>query len=281
MDLPKISIITPVFNGEPTIEHCIKSVASQTYPNFEHIFMDGRSTDNTVGILQENAEKYDHLCFYSEADKGIYDAMNKGLEKATGEWVFFLGVDDTFFDSKVLDGLFASESLEGYDLLYGAIIHSGTQKRFFFRFDKERLSLMNMSHQGLFTHRRVFQKIGNFSLRYKTLSDYEFNMRWFGDGSFRVKYLDQVITVYNEVGFSFTYFDKSFYRDKLKLISRYLKIDKSHAAFPAAANLVCNIQIKNRDFLNAIKSALQASWSSGKSFYLRRAFREIFNSVVA
>ncbi|NER85346.1 MAG: glycosyltransferase, partial [Leptolyngbya sp. SIO1D8] len=249
--------------------------------NFEHVFMDGKSTDNTLQILDQYVGKYEHLHFYSQSDKGIYDAMNMGLERATGEWLFFLGVDDTFFNGEVLQNLFGNESLKGYDLLYGAIIHSGTKKKFFHEFDKERLSLMNMSHQGLFTHRRVFEKIGNFSLKYRTLADYEFNMRWFGDGSFKIKYVDQVITAYNEEGLSFTYFDKSFYKDKLKLVSKYLEIDERHAAFPAAANLVCNIQLKNRDFLNALKSAFKASRSSGKSFYVRRAFRQIINSVIS
>ena len=279
MDLPKISIITPVFNGESTIEGCIDSVAAQTYQNFEHVIMDGKSTDNTLQILDRYAKKYDHLRIFSQPDRGIYDAMNKGLEKIAGDWVFFLGADDHFFDDRVLENIFASGRHREFDVLYGPIFHKRTRRRFFHKFDKHRLSWMNMSHQGLFTHRRVFQKIGNFSLKYKALADYEFNMRWFGDPAFKLKYIEQPVSVYDETGFSVTYFDKSFHRDKLKLISKHLQIDEKHADFPAVASALCRVQIKNGDIIQALKNAMKASRVSGKIYYLRIAFQEIFTSL--
>ena len=278
MDLPRISIITPVFNGESTIKVCIDSVAAQTYQNFEHVIMDGQSTDNTLQILDRYAKKHDHLRFFSQSDRGIYDAMNMGLEKITGEWVFFLGADDCFFDDEVLENIFGGESQEKFDVLYGPIFHKRTQRRFFHKFDKHRLTWMNMSHQGLFTHRRVFEKIGNFSLKYKALADYEFNMRWFGDPSFQLKYIDQPVSIYDETGFSVTYFDKTFYRDKLNLISKHLKIDHDHTDFPSVAIAISRVQVKNGDFINALKNALKASRASGKIYYVRIALHEIFTS---
>ena len=279
MDLPKISIITPVFNGESTIEGCIHSVAAQTYEHFEHIIMDGKSTDNTLKILDQVKKEYNHLRIFSQSDRGIYDAMNKGLEQITGEWVFFLGADDCFYDDQVLKNIFAGESHEEFDVLYGPIFHKRTQRRFFHKFDKHRLTWMNMSHQGLFTHRRVFEKVGNFSLKYKALGDYEFNMRWFGDSSIRLKYIDQPVSIYDETGFSVTYFDKAFYRDKLKLISKHLKIDSKHEDFPAVASALCRVQIKNGDLFNALNNAFKATRASGKIYYVRIALHEIFTSL--
>ncbi len=275
----KISIITPVYNGEDTINNCIKSVANQSYEHFEHLFIDGCSSDGTLTILNDAVSNYPKLKFVSEKDKGIYDAMNNGLKKSEGDWIYFLGVDDEFYDDHVLSSLFGESDMDNYDIVYGAIVHRASKKSFFHEFDARRLSLMNMSHQGLFVRKKVFQTIGDFKLKYKSLADYEHNMRWFGDDRFKIKYQNRNVALYNEEGFSTVFFDKPFYDDKLSLIKDHLGIDGNHAGFPEAANLVCNIQLKNKDYWSAVKSAIKASVSSKKSFYLRRAIREVLKRV--
>ncbi|NJL12522.1 MAG: glycosyltransferase [Microscillaceae bacterium] len=94
---PKISIVTPSYNQGQYIEEAILSVIGQNYPNLEYIIIDGGSTDNTIEIIK----KYEkHITYWvSEKDKGIYDAMNKGIDVATGEWIYFLGTDDLLSDN--------------------------------------------------------------------------------------------------------------------------------------------------------------------------------------
>src|SRR4051812_43794117 len=100
---PRISVITAVLNGDRHLEHCILSVASQTYPNIEFIVIDGGSTDGSVEIIR----RHEHRIRYwvSEPDKGIYDALNKGIRASTGDWVCVLGSDDFLYDEHVLQRL--------------------------------------------------------------------------------------------------------------------------------------------------------------------------------
>ena len=112
---PKISIITVVFNSKTLIEGTIKSVLEQTFSSVEYIIIDGGSTDGTLAIIESYQSK---LAFVlSEKDKGIYDAMNKGLMKATGKYVLFLNSGDLLFDSTVLEKVFSDNS--NADVYYG------------------------------------------------------------------------------------------------------------------------------------------------------------------
>ena len=98
-----ISVVTVSYNAVSTIEQTILSVINQTYPNVEYIIIDGGSTDGTVDIIKKYADKIAY--WVSEPDKGIYDAMNKGVVVATGEWINFMNAGDIFTDSDVIDKL--------------------------------------------------------------------------------------------------------------------------------------------------------------------------------
>lgn len=112
--LPKISIITVCYNASKTIEKTLDSVRRQTYSNIEHIIIDGASKDNTLEIVK----KYSHIAaVYSEKDKGIYDAMNKGIEKATGDYLWFLHADDQIFADNTLE--LAMQNHQNEDFIYG------------------------------------------------------------------------------------------------------------------------------------------------------------------
>jgi glycosyltransferase involved in cell wall biosynthesis len=91
-ELPKISVVTPTFNGIATLRETIESVLSQDYKNWEHIVIDGGSTDGTLDLLRS----YPHLQWISERDKGHYHAMNKGIERASGDTVAILNTDDCY-----------------------------------------------------------------------------------------------------------------------------------------------------------------------------------------
>src|SRR5262245_53834223 len=97
----RISVIVAVYNGAATLRQCIDSVANQTYPNRELIVIDGGSTDGTVQILEENASKLTY--WESSPDRGIYDAWNKGLDRARGDWICFLGADDYLWSDTVME----------------------------------------------------------------------------------------------------------------------------------------------------------------------------------
>ena len=114
-----ISIITPVYNGEKFIESCIKVVIDQNCPDVEHIIMDGGSKDRTIDIIKQYAEKYPHIRWISEKDKGQSDAMNKGIAMAKGEIVGILNVDD-FYEANVLNRVIENfKSLPEPSLLVG------------------------------------------------------------------------------------------------------------------------------------------------------------------
>ena len=114
---PKISVITVVFNGEAVIEKTIKSVSEQSFKNIEHWIIDGASRDSTIDLIK----KYHHLKWISEKDKGLYDAMNKGLQLSKGEYVIFMNAGDVFNDKDVLKNIFESNLPEA-DVYYGETI---------------------------------------------------------------------------------------------------------------------------------------------------------------
>ena len=117
--LPKISVITVVYNGQDFLEGTIRSVMNQTYKHIEYLIIDGKSKDKTVDIIKQ----YDHYIsdWITEQDKGLYDAMNKGLKMATGDFVLFMNAGDQFADSTVLETVFSKYDATT-DVLYGEVM---------------------------------------------------------------------------------------------------------------------------------------------------------------
>ena len=115
MNRPKISVVTVCFNAVETIESTIKSVIQQTYDNIEYIIIDGASTDGTLDIINNYNDRI--ACCLSEPDKGIYDAMNKGIKMATGEWINFMNSGDMFYKNSVLSEV--ALKLKDGDIIYG------------------------------------------------------------------------------------------------------------------------------------------------------------------
>ncbi|MEM5831420.1 MAG: glycosyltransferase family 2 protein, partial [Candidatus Aenigmatarchaeota archaeon] len=113
----KISIITPSFNSEKTIEETIKSVLSQTYNDIEYLIIDGGSRDRTLEIVDKYKDKISKIV--SEPDKGIYDGMNKGIKLATGEIVGILNSDDLYFDESVIENVMKAFKENQIDCLWG------------------------------------------------------------------------------------------------------------------------------------------------------------------
>ncbi len=119
MEIPKITVVTVCYNAAGSIERTIKSVICQTYQNIEYIVIDGASKDNTLDIIKRYSDKITYWC--SEPDKGIYDAMNKGINKASGDWICFMNAGDSFSDSTVIERIFNTDYdiEETVGLIYG------------------------------------------------------------------------------------------------------------------------------------------------------------------
>lgn len=181
---PLISVIVAVFNGAATLQQCIDSVAQQTYPNKELIIIDGGSKDGTVDLLKANREQISY--WVSEPDSGIYNAWNKGLSQAKGEWICFLGADDYFLDAQVLERMAAQLVMIPSDIrvAYGQImlLNNNGEKLYSigepWKKVKERFKqVMCVPHPGLMHRRSLFEQHGNFDESYLIAGDYELLLR--------------------------------------------------------------------------------------------------------
>lgn len=182
--MPLISIIVAVYNGAKTLQQCIDSVAHQTYPNRELIIIDGGSKDGTVEILTENSDKINY--WISEPDRGIYNAWNKGLSQAKGEWICFLGADDFFWNDQVLERM--SVALQNVPpdvrLAYAQIMLLSADGESLFSagepWEKIRGRFRQgscLSHQGVMHRRSLFEQNGKFDESFRIAGDYELMLR--------------------------------------------------------------------------------------------------------
>jgi len=180
---PLISVIVAVFNGVKTLQQCIDSVAKQTYPNKELIIIDGGSNDGTVDLLRLNQEQISY--WVSEPDQGIYNAWNKGLTQAQGEWICFLGADDFFWDLQVLERITTQlEKLPAsINVAYGQIMLINTDGENLYSVGeawekiKDRFKVMCICHQGVMHRRGLFEQYGKFDESFHITGDYELLLR--------------------------------------------------------------------------------------------------------
>lgn len=186
---PLISIIVAVFNGKTTLQQCIDSVAQQTYPNKELIIIDGGSKDGTVDLIEANQGRIAY--WISEPDRGIYNAWNKGLAQAKGEWICFLGADDYFWNATVLERMSTKLVLlpENIRVAYGQIMQISDDgksprpigepweqvKEFFKQY-------MCIPHVGTMHRRSMFEQQGKFDESFQIAGDYELLLRELNTG---------------------------------------------------------------------------------------------------
>jgi glycosyltransferase involved in cell wall biosynthesis len=189
----KISLITATYDSEGTVRDTIESIKSQTYPNIEHIIVDGASKDKTLDIVGE----YDHLSkIISEPDKGIYDAMNKGIAAATGDIVGILNSDDFYAHNEVIEMVVKRMEEDGAESLYGDLVFVKPDKTTeIVRYWKAKTQTLKgwergwmPPHPTFFVRKEVYEKFGNFDLDLKSAADYEFMLR--------VLYKNKISTVY-------------------------------------------------------------------------------------
>ena len=208
---PLVNIITVVYNGEKYLEHTIQSVIRQTYDNIEYIIIDGGSTDGTVDVIKKYEDRIDY--WVSEADKGVYDAMNKGVSAANGQWIYFLGSDDILFDSihKISNKL-----NNQYDAVYGDVYMPKRHILYNGRFNKLKLLFGNICHQAIFYNKKILIK-NKFNLEYKIYADYALNISIYDKTKFY--YHPILLAYYNDFdGISAATNDEAFRRKRPMLI---------------------------------------------------------------
>ena len=213
MSFPIISIITVVYNAAATLEETIKSVLAQTYENLEYVIVDGGSTDGTLDILKRYQNP--KITWKSEPDKGIYDAMNKGIKMAKGEWIYFLGADDTFYNLQVLADIFSDQNNEGYDLLYGNVYAHALKRTYDGEFSRERILFQNISHQAIFYKKKIHGIVGYYNDQYKTFADWNLNIECFFHPEIKIKYIDIIVANFAAGGLGTSHPDLPFLRNYL------------------------------------------------------------------
>jgi glycosyltransferase len=187
----KISIITVVYNNLECIETAIMSVANQTHPDVEYIVIDGNSSDGTLELIKKHSNVVDILV--SENDKGIYDALNKGISLASGDVIGFLHSDDTFYSEDVLSSVAGFFSETNCDGLYANLLYvSGSNVvRDWVTSEFGSTSLLfgwMPPHPTLYLKAKVYREIGDFSLHYKISADYDFIHRLFSSMKFDIRH---------------------------------------------------------------------------------------------
>ena len=204
----KVSIITVVYNGAEHIRDCIDSVLSQTYPDIEYIIVDGKSTDGTVKIIQSYGTKVAR--FISESDKGLYDAMNKGIGLATGDVIGLLNADDFYRHTGVIASMVTLIERTGSDAVYGDILYVDRDdtrkvKRYWVSGRYKENAFMwgwMPGHPSFFARRSLYKQYGLFRLDMKSAADYELLLRFIHKNKAKLSYMAEVTLVMRIGGIS-------------------------------------------------------------------------------
>jgi len=219
----KVSIITVTFNAETVIEKSIKSIISQDYENKEMIIIDGLSIDQTISKI--NSFKSEIDIFISEKDLGVYDAMNKGLNLASGDFVIFMNAGDIFFSNNTISNV-VNLITNKNAIYYGNAIYISEDNNMRYErggaFDKFRLATTNICHQTIFYPKKVFKK-EKYNIKYRLFADWEYNMRCFKN-KIRFLHINEIIAFYDNTGISITQKDLNFEREAKKIIFKNLGI---------------------------------------------------------
>ena len=206
----KLSIITINYNNAKGLRKTLVSVAAQTYHDIEHVIVDAASTDESVDVIKEYAASSNHTVIWSsEKDKGIYDGMNRGIRKATGDYCQFLNSGDTLAAPDVTERMMAAME-DGVDVLYGDMLKIGEKQNSVDRSCARENVTLNMFYRGCLNHspayikRSLFDEYGLYDETLKICSDWKFYMQSIVLGKATTKHVDIVVTHFDMNGISET-----------------------------------------------------------------------------
>lgn len=200
------SIITINYNNAQGLLKTISSIEKQTFRNFEYIVIDGGSNDKSIDIIKDNHSTVNYWC--SEKDNGIYDAQNKGIDKASGEYLVFMNSGDCFTDNYVLEKVADYiDKNKGYKLYYGNtnLVELDGEKRFLAppqTLDINFFFFATLNHQSCFIHSSLFNVYGNYNILYKLGADYDFFFKVFLKEPQAYLYINELICDYENYGVS-------------------------------------------------------------------------------
>lgn len=195
----KISIITIVFNNANYIKSCIESVLNQTYTNIEHIVIDGGSNDGTQKIIEPYIDKLGY--YISEKDKGLYNALNKGIAIATGEIIGILHSDDLFYENTTIEKIVEVFKISKTDLLYanGLYVERENEENIkrIYKSKPFKRSYLNFGwiplHTTIYVKKEIFKQYGLYDEAYSIASDYEISLRWFKNDKIIKEFLNHFV----------------------------------------------------------------------------------------
>ena len=221
-----ISVITVCYNSEKTIERTLKSMLNQTYSNYEYLIIDGKSSDRTLEILHKYEPLFEgRMKIYSEPDRGIYDAMNKGIVKASGQLIGMVNSDD-YYETDALE-IMAGEFErinKPYVVLYGFQRNfEGEKEVKTFLFHHDYLKQQMITHPTCFVTPEVYRDMGMFDLNYRSSADYEFMLRIHDLGKVYFHPVYKIISNFQQGGMSSSQIG---YRETLGLQYRYGGLSK-------------------------------------------------------
>lgn len=210
-----ITIIIVTYNAEKHIENVLESLRARINENIEILVIDGKSTDRTLEIVGKYSSFVTKVI--SEKDNGIYDAMNKGVSLATGDYIIFLGADDRLMIdlNEIKDSLINNRTI-----YYGDVILYPSGEMYAGKFNTAKLLNRNICHQSIFYPKEVFNKY-SFGNDYKLMEDYVMNLKLWNSKEFGFKYLGKTISEYNMEGISSTSVDEKFKKDSFKITFKY------------------------------------------------------------
>lgn len=198
---PLISVIIPTRNAGGDISNCLDSLQVQRFTDFDVHVVDAASTDGTLDLARHYSKKVGlGVRCWEEPKSDIYLAMNIGVSRSQGQWLYFLGADDLVHDPAVFEEVANCISTQEADFLYGDSIFKGSGRRHGGEFSLDRLLFeCNICHQSIFYRRDVFARLGHFITRYPIWADWDMNIRCFRHPDIRTRWLDRTVAIYNDV----------------------------------------------------------------------------------
>lgn len=229
--MPKLSVITINFNNKDGLERTIRSVIAQTFTDYEYIVIDGGSTDGSVDVIKKYVSRITYSV--SEKDTGIYNAQNKGIKVAKGEYCLFLNSGDFLVDEKVLSKVFSKNYPE--DILYGNMMIDWGNKKVTLGKMPDTISLYQMYtdtlwHPVSFIKKQLFDNYGNYDERYKIVADYEFFFRSIIVNKATVRHIASTISQFSIDGLSSKPENKLLEQGERKSVQKKYLTEKEIAA---------------------------------------------------
>ena len=241
---PFFTIITVCYNSSKTIERTLKSVADQNFDDYEYLIIDGGSTDESLDIISRYKDVFgDRLKVVSEPDYGIYDAMNKGINMATGRLIGIINSDD-YYEPDALKTVADNYHGEKHIVLYGMMrkVRDGQEIETVI-YNHENLDNQMINHPTCFVTKDIYNDFGAFDLNYKSSADYEFMLRLFHDTDTQFKPIYSIIADFELGGMSGSQVG---YRETLQLMKKYGMISSGSYTRKILKSHIYDFLVKHR-----------------------------------